>query len=265
MLVEKTSRGFQEPRHVTSLADCHFYHSIELPGLGLQVGEWDLRDDVEAYLGRQSFDGKTVVDVGCASGFVSFELEKRGASVISFDRSPDDRTDDAGLIPFDDYAGRFGVTLEEQIERRRRTQIAMQNSYWLAHRVLGSRARLYCGNAYEGMPGVEPVDVSLFGCILLHLRDPLLALTKFARQTARTLIVTEMHEDVGGLEVHPIMVLRASLVDRGNKGSWWAITPAVLRQFLQVLGFRRFEYATHAARMQGEAAPIELYTLVAHR
>src|SRR5204863_8950700 len=97
-----STRGFQEPRLVTSPEGCYFYHSIELPQLGLQVGQWDLRDDIDAYLGHQSFASKRVVDVGTASGFVSFELEKRGADVIAFDRDLDDRSDDMGLVPFSD-------------------------------------------------------------------------------------------------------------------------------------------------------------------
>jgi SAM-dependent methyltransferase len=262
---QSPTRGFQEPRYVASLTDCCFYHSIELPGLGLQAGHWDLRDDIDAYLGREIFAGKTVVDVGCASGFVSFELEKRGASVISFDRAPDDRSDHGGLIPFYDYTTRFGITWQDQIDKWCRFQLGLQNSYWLAHRLLSSQARLYCGNAYEGMPDVQSVDVAFFGSILLHLRDPLLALTKFAQITAQTMIITDLRENLGGFEVHPAMMLRANVQDYSNTGSWWAFTPAVLRQFLQVLGFRRFRYATHAARQDGVSAEVELFTLVADR
>lgn len=265
MPTDQLTRGFQSPRYVASPADCYFYHSIELPGFGLQVGHWDLRDDIDAYLGRQQFAERTVADVGAASGFVSFELEKRGASVISFDRALDDRTDDLGLIPFDDYKNRLGITVEEAIEHRLWNQRKLQDSYWLAHRLLESNARLYCGNVYEGMPDVASVDVSFFGCILLHLRDPLLALTKFGRITKQTLIITDTLENLGHLAEYPIMFLRANARDTSNTGTWWSPTPSLLKQFLEVLGFGRFQWSTHEAQHVAGQRKVTLYTLVAER
>src|SRR5262245_3087972 len=77
--------SWQSPRHVVRPEDCDFYHAIELPGLGLQKGRWDLRRDPAAYFGHEDVAGKTVLDVGTGSGFIGFEMEKRGASVIAFD------------------------------------------------------------------------------------------------------------------------------------------------------------------------------------
>ena len=265
MHTDQIAQGFQTPRHVASPADCYFYHSIELPGLGLQVGHWDLRNDIEAYLGHQSFAGRTVADVGTASGYVTFELEKRGATVISFDRVLEDRSDDVGLIPFDNYESKFGLTWDAAIEHRLDNQRRLQNSYWLAHRLLESKARLYCGNVYDGMPDVESVDVSFFGCILLHLRDPLGALTKFGRITKDTLIITDTLENLGGLGEYPIMFLRANAKDLTNSGTWWAPTPGLLKQFLEVLGFTRFTQTTHTTRHVLDPNPVKLYTIVAQR
>jgi 2-polyprenyl-3-methyl-5-hydroxy-6-metoxy-1,4-benzoquinol methylase len=70
---------------VESAADCDFYHVMELPGVGRVGDQWDLRGTVDAYLGDFDFQGKRALDVGAASGFLTFEMEKRGASVVSFD------------------------------------------------------------------------------------------------------------------------------------------------------------------------------------
>ncbi|MBV9971725.1 MAG: hypothetical protein JO135_00155, partial [Candidatus Eremiobacteraeota bacterium] len=35
---------YAEPRTVTNLSDCYFYHTMEIPGYGLVEGQWDLRD-----------------------------------------------------------------------------------------------------------------------------------------------------------------------------------------------------------------------------
>ena len=76
---------YSQPLVVESPEDCYFYHRFDLPGLGTVGGDWDLRSCIDAYLGNYRFSGKRVLDVGTASGFLTFEMEKRGATVVSFD------------------------------------------------------------------------------------------------------------------------------------------------------------------------------------
>src|SRR5215207_3418638 len=40
-------------------------------------GRWDLRGAEEDYLGRQDFDGATVLEIGPANGFLTTEMERR--------------------------------------------------------------------------------------------------------------------------------------------------------------------------------------------
>ena len=68
-----------------SLDDCWFYHSNRLPGLGPVTGQWDMRGKVPEYTGNINLSGRTFLDVGAASGFLTFEAERLGASVTSFD------------------------------------------------------------------------------------------------------------------------------------------------------------------------------------
>ena len=76
---------FGEPRTDISAADCEFYHVMDLPGYGLTEGQWDLRAGADAYLGGFEFSGKRVLEIGPASGFLTFEMERRGADVVCFD------------------------------------------------------------------------------------------------------------------------------------------------------------------------------------
>jgi len=76
---------YAEPLDSSSPSECFFYHSMTLPDFGEIQGHWDLRDVAHAYLGNVEFAGKRVLDVGAASGFLTFEMEKRGAEVVSFD------------------------------------------------------------------------------------------------------------------------------------------------------------------------------------
>ena len=74
---------FATPLKVEDPADGGFYHTMEIPGHGLVTGQWDLRDGVDDYLGKVAFAGQRVLEIGPASGFLTFEMEKRGAEVVS--------------------------------------------------------------------------------------------------------------------------------------------------------------------------------------
>ena len=45
---------------------------MDLPVHGEVGGEWDLRKNVDKFLGKASLEGKRVLDVGTASGFLTF-------------------------------------------------------------------------------------------------------------------------------------------------------------------------------------------------
>ena len=66
---------------VDSAAECVFYHSLDLPLSGPQKGHWDLRGRFDDYVGNVPLSGRSALDVGTASGFLSFEAEKRGANI----------------------------------------------------------------------------------------------------------------------------------------------------------------------------------------
>jgi hypothetical protein len=70
---------------------------MDVPGVGEIPGSWDLRSGVDAYLGRLPFAGARVLEVGPASGFLTMEMEKRGASVIALEVKDDPGWD---FVPF---------------------------------------------------------------------------------------------------------------------------------------------------------------------
>jgi hypothetical protein len=94
---DSEQRLYASPPAIENLADCYFYHSTDIPGHGFVRGEWDLRPGIDAYLGHFDFRGKRVLDIGAASGFLSFHMEKRGADVVSYDLSEKGAWD---IVPF---------------------------------------------------------------------------------------------------------------------------------------------------------------------
>jgi len=256
--------GFQPPRFIDNPAECSFYHAMDLPGYGFQAGEWDLRKDVDNYLGNQTFQGKRVVDVGTGSGFLCFEMEKRGADVTAFDLFFKQGVDMMEQIPYSDFEKRFGRTLEQQMEERRHMLNRLQNSFWLSHRALQSKAKLYSGNAYHYPAELGQFDYAFFGSILLHLQNPVKALISFAQATREKVIVTDTYEDIHGAANSPVMFLRPTANDK-SPDTWWYLTPAFLQNLLGVLGFSKTRVSIHRARFARNQKDAKLYTVVAER
>ncbi len=127
--------SYAEPRHVEDPSDCLFYHVMDLPGIGEVGTGWDLRKTIDSYLGHFKFSGKRALDVGSASGYLSFEMEKRGATVVSFDMDSGSRWN---IVPF--ASPQFDMTQFQKQNLTGRERLV--NGYWLAHRVLTSKASL---------------------------------------------------------------------------------------------------------------------------
>ena len=242
---------YARPRHVTSPDRCHFYHVMDLPELGEVGGEWDLRDGIDPYLGGIHVGGRRVLDVGAASGFVTFELERRGAEVVACDLPEDAPWD---VVP------RADADLAVYAEERRRLLHRLRNSFWLAHRLLGSSARLVERRADQIPAGAGRFDVAVVSSILMHLRDPLAALECVARLTDTTIVVAEpMLASTGDSALLLFRPAREPLLD-----TWWTFTPAAIGGMLALLGFGEQQVTCHRQRT-GAGDLVDYFTIVAAR
>jgi hypothetical protein len=68
---------------IPAIEDCKFYHAMDLPQIGFVQGAWDLRGRFDDYIGGVGLKDRSVLDVGTASGFLSFEAEQRGAHPVT--------------------------------------------------------------------------------------------------------------------------------------------------------------------------------------
>ena len=183
-MTDSSSELYATPLDVRNLDQCWFYHTTNLPGFGMVKGDWDLRAGINDYLGHVSFAGKRVLDVGTASGFLCFHAEKAGADVIAYDLAPHMQWD---VVPFG------GGVADSDSAERFHSITSINNSFWLSHRAMASKARMVHGSIYSIPAEIGPVDICLFGSILLHLRDPFLALQNGCRLTKETVVVTDCY------------------------------------------------------------------------
>lgn len=217
-------------------------------------GEWDLRSGLDAYLGGRHLKGKRVLDVGAATGILSFHAESKGAEVVSFDLSEDYAWD---LVPFATVDPGGSEALRRAHLRR------INNGYWLCHRAFQSRARMVHGVVYDIPREIGAVDIAIYGSILLHLRDPFLALENGARLAREAIVVTELApwRGFGALLRAPRFLPDHSRT--GNSDTWWSLPPRLIREYLAILGFQDSTVTWHRQTYRNRKRL--LYTIAARR
>lgn len=240
---------YADPRPVHDIKSCYFYHRMDLPGIGVVGGDWDLRSTIEDYLAGFQFAGKRVLDVGAASGFPSFEMERRGAEVVSFDMAPDGRWD---IVPL------AGLDVDAAVQYKRESWVSLTNAYWFAHAALHSEAKAAYGNIYDISEELGTFDVAFLGAVLLHLKDPFEALRSAARRTRDILIVTDMAYHTSGpqMEFVPTRV--------GPPDTWWRLSEECVAQMLDVLGFDVVysKRSWHTSVYEAKARSFEFFSMV---
>lgn len=224
--------------------DCYFYHSMDIPGIGPVRGDWDLRGRFDEYTGHVPMAGKTVLDVGAASGFLSMEAEQRGAIVTSFDA---DGSHQYQFLPNATGTEVFPLAFKK-----------MRNSYLLAHRAFRSKARAIYGDIYKLSELAPPSDIVLVAQILVHLNNPLEVIRQASLLAKERLIIAEGSFDAN----QPLAVFLGT-----PPLSWWHFSNALYRQTLDMLGFRVIQESKSAYICNDPRYPpsVDVWTFVAER
>jgi tRNA (mo5U34)-methyltransferase len=204
-----------------------WFHNLHLPG-GQQTYPDHWLGDFPAFKWLElephiplDLSGWRVLDIGCNAGFYSFEMAKRGASVVGID------LDDHYLAQAQWAARQFG--LEDQV-RFRKMQV-----YDLAH-------------------VDESFDLVLFMGVFYHLRYPMLGLDIVAQKVKRMLVFQtlmapgdEIHTDTYDCEFHKREALNApgwpkmAFLEHkmaGDLTNWWAANRAGVEAMLRSSGMR---------------------------
>lgn len=241
--------------------DCNWYHTFDLPDGTVIPGAWDLRGGEDAYLGGTELSGKRVLELGPASGYLTFHMERQGAEVVSFEGGFDVSVD---LLPVNGEE-----LVHEKMKLMRETVDRVHNSWWFMHRQYGSAAKLVHGNIYD-LPGdLGEFDIAVFGAIMLHLREPWGALAEAARRTRQRVVVTDLIQDRSAPLDSNIM--RFSPLATHEISNWWSIYPGAVVSMLERLGFRGARITEHEQThhlghdMDADPVRIPMFTVVADR
>ena len=252
---------YAQPKDITDVNDCYFYHTMDIPGYGAVSGEWDLRGREGAYLGNVPLHGKRVLEIGTASGYLCFYMEQQGAEVVAYDLSEHQEWD---IVPY--YRGDF----KKSITQRKAHLRKLNSAFWFAHSAYKSKAKVVYGTVYEVPNDIGEFDICTFGSILLHLRDPFLALQRVSAQVKDTIIITDVpikltHEEMLFYQLYKGRLVHF-LPDASTcqpEESWWRLSPELLVEFIHILGFEHTEVSYHTQKQKDKE--IELYTVVGRR
>lgn len=243
---------YAEPLPVNDISDCFFYHTIDLPGFGTIDGHWDLRDNIDQYLGNYDFKGKRVLEIGTADGMLCFEMEKRGAQVVAVDLSSDF---DWEFVPYSrtDY--------KNEIQLRKDKVNRLNNAFWLGHKLFNSTAKMVYSPVYHVPLEIGKVDVVTFGAVLLHLHNPFGALQHVLQLATDAVIVTDLFE-IKNKDI-PSMIFLPNFQTALPAAMWWYLSTAVIQKMAGVLGFTQSTVTIHKQKHFGKEK--ELFTVVARR
>jgi hypothetical protein len=262
-------RQRMKPKEEKALEDCYFYHSLDIPGYGYVKGEWDLRGGEDDYLGHTNIQGKSVLEFGPASGGLTFHMERMGADVTGYELSPSGCWDKA-----------FPKNQTEEARAEDSNHIRkLNNGFWFAHKAFQSKSKVVYGDIYKIPEDIGMFDVSLFGSILLHLRDPFLALQMGAKHTKHTIIVTDCiathsirHYIVGKLLSALGRVTKcncAVFMPRHEHpkydGTWWQFTPDLIAEMLKIVGFPSATITYHKQGHEHTRWKYPMFTATAER
>ena len=245
------------PSDSIPLEDCEFYHVMDIPGLSEPPkGIFDLRKGVNEFLGHVDFKNKTVLELGPASGFLTFHIEKMGGDVTSIEL-------DHKKYKWD-IVKRVKHNWQEELNVFVKREKKMRNSYWYAHKAFNSKSKLILSHINDLPAELEIYDISLMCAVLLHNQNPFLGIQNMLRHTKEKAVITE----VGGYTriksfrntirnlirriMRPPPPSMTFIPDEGRTPfKWWYLSPEVIVNMANILGFEKNTITYHKQKADG--------------
>lgn len=242
------------------LAECFFYHTMSYPDGEVVPSAWDIGSHFDSYIGHYPISGKTLLDVGTASGFLTFRAEQAGAAVTSLDVLT---AREITHIPFEQHL--FHVDRAAFIESHDRYFRGLRNSYWYGWHKFGSRAEMVYAPLADLPFWDRRFEVVLAGAIVEHLSDPVTMIGNMSRLATEAVLVA----------FTPVLDTDDLIMEAGanwrrfspdNTYTWWTLSRGLYRQLFDNLGFDvEFVDAYAVATFAGLTEPSKRTTIVARR
>jgi tRNA (mo5U34)-methyltransferase len=191
-----------------AVSKLEWWHTIDLGNGIVTPGKINPADTLCRIGMPEDLSGKTVLDIGAADGFYSFEAERRGAS----------RVVATGLW------GKGGYKSKDAFD--------------LARNLLHSKVESVEIDLFDMSPEkMGAFDVVLMLGVLYHLQHPLLGLQRVCRMT-KEMMVLETHVDLLEIDEPVIRFYPGTELD-GDSTNWCGPNLAAVESMLKVAGFTK--------------------------
>lgn len=198
-----------------------------------------------------------MLEVGPASGQLTFDLEKRGASVVSVEIPAHHRYD---VVPYPSIAEGWQHAVEQ-------AWLPLTNSWWFAHEHFQSNAQVvYCGAYDIDSLDIGRFDVAVISNMLLHNRDPLKILQNCANITDRQIAVIDIIDHPLESSGLPLLKFQPHPNPESGKedwNQWWRISSHFVKNALGVMGFKEFKTTKMSPKWNN--IPIDSFRVLASR
>jgi len=218
-----------------------WYHTIELaPGV-ITPGWMDTRALAREVPIPSRLDGLRCLDVATFDGFWAFEMERRGAEeVVAID------------VP-DPAAWDWPAASEQQVVEALAKRHEGGAGFEIARKAVGSSVERVELSVYDLDPErIGQFDFVYLGSLLIHLRDPVLALERVRAVCRGTLLVVDNIDLVLSF-VSPRRPLAA--LEGVGRPWWWKLNLAALGRVVDSAGFRLLRAPQRVWLPPGEGHP----------
>lgn len=217
------------PWEKPSVKDCYWYHTMTFPN-GEQIrGSWSI-PDFPAYVGGYDLNGKTVLDIGTASGCLAFNAEKAGAIVTGLDA---ESVREFRHLPFAASPSYIDRKASREVWTEKNLQ-PIKRSWWYGWHSFGSKAECIYAPHEELYDWDRRFDVVMAGAIIEHLSDPVYAIGAWAR-VAREAVLIPFVDVVNSQEL--LMRTMTSWDDPRMHHVWWQLSYGMYKKLFSNLDF----------------------------
>lgn len=210
------------------------YHWFDTPDGQTVRGYWDLRPAWREYFGNFDFSGKSVLELGPASGFLSLQMEADGAKVTSLEIPPGHAPD---MLPVP------GIKMDVLAKQQTEIIDRFRKDWRYYHSLFGSKNQVIYGDIYALSSLDRQFDVTTAAAILLHLANPFRAIQEAAK-ISQTIIVTDLQHP--GIDGQGFMDFNPNPNSTDGAG-WWLLSHGAISRMLTAVGFnkQRLSFSTH--------------------
>lgn len=218
---------------VRAISGIGWYHTINLGHGVITEGFVDHRDQLHHYQLPDSLVGMRCLDVATFDGYFAFEMERRGADEVNaLDITTFSEVDMPALLAQEEF-------IKQRCDR------VVGTGFRAAHRILGSGVKRIEGNVYDLTPSVlGKYDFVLLSDLLVHLRDPVLALRRIFSVCSGTFVLAEMfHPGLEGIDGGPVSqyTMRMPYSPEAPMELWWIHSVGSMKAMLEAAGFEAVE------------------------